>query len=115
MTRRVSPAEQGRLQGANFGVQSIAQFLGPGLFSLTYVLLEGGRAPLLPGGSILIAGGVQFLAAALAAVMAGGGADPRAEGVSAASSGAPRAAPIPPPGRSSPVRSPLQATRIRRS
>ena len=68
-TMRVSPAEQGRLQGANFGVQSAAQFMGPGLFSLTYALLETGRAPVLPGASFLIAGGVQLIAVVLAAAI----------------------------------------------
>ncbi len=36
MTRRVGPSEQGRLQGANTSVTSVAGLFGPGLFSAVY-------------------------------------------------------------------------------
>jgi MFS transporter, DHA1 family, tetracycline resistance protein len=36
MTRRVSPSEQGELQGALASLRGVAMLFGPGLFSLTF-------------------------------------------------------------------------------
>jgi DHA1 family tetracycline resistance protein-like MFS transporter len=56
MTRRVSPEQQGQLQGATSSVQSVSQLLGPFLFTLTFAYFIGGNAPmLLPGAPFLLA------------------------------------------------------------
>jgi DHA1 family tetracycline resistance protein-like MFS transporter len=56
MTRRVSPEQQGQLQGATTSVQSVSQLLGPFLFTLTFAYFIGGNAPmLLPGAPFLLA------------------------------------------------------------
>lgn len=56
MTRHVSPSEQGQLQGANTSVQSIAQLVGPSIFTLTFAYFIGVRAPVhLPGAPFLLA------------------------------------------------------------
>src|SRR5262245_21475607 len=45
MTRRVSPSEQGQLQGANTSIMGIANLVGPGIFSLTFAhAIAGGDA-----------------------------------------------------------------------
>ena len=57
MTRRVSPSEQGQLQGANSSVTGITGMLGPGLFSVTFAYFIGGAAQHwhLPGAPFLLA------------------------------------------------------------
>ncbi len=56
MTRLVGQDEQGRLQGANVSVQSIAQLIGPFLFTLTFALFIGTSAPwTMPGAPFLLA------------------------------------------------------------
>jgi MFS transporter, DHA1 family, tetracycline resistance protein len=51
-TRLVAPDQQGQLQGATSGVQSVSQVLGPFLFTLTFAYFIGVQAPLhLPGAS----------------------------------------------------------------
>jgi MFS transporter, DHA1 family, tetracycline resistance protein len=56
MTRRVSPEQQGQLQGATTSVQSVSQLLGPFLFTLTFAYFIGGNAPIrLPGAPFLLA------------------------------------------------------------
>ncbi len=57
MTRRVSPSEQGQLQGANSSIMGITGMLGPGLFSLTFAYFIGGAAKHwhLPGAPFLLA------------------------------------------------------------
>jgi DHA1 family tetracycline resistance protein-like MFS transporter len=56
MTQRVSPEQQGQLQGATTSVQSVSQLLGPFLFTLTFAYFIGGDAPmLLPGAPFLLA------------------------------------------------------------
>ena len=65
-TSGVGPSEQGRLQGAIFGVQTSAQVIGPALFGATYASLEAGPHSRLPGVSFLIAAGVFALALGLA-------------------------------------------------
>jgi DHA1 family tetracycline resistance protein-like MFS transporter len=64
MTHHVSASEQGQLQGANSSVQSIAQLVGPGLFTYTFAHFIGVDAPLtLPGAPFYLA--AIFLAMAL--------------------------------------------------
>jgi DHA1 family tetracycline resistance protein-like MFS transporter len=64
MTRRVGPSEQGRLQGANASLQSIAGLVGPGLFTQIFAAFIGSRASWhLPGAPFLLA--AMLLAAAM--------------------------------------------------
>jgi DHA1 family tetracycline resistance protein-like MFS transporter len=56
MTRHVDPSEQGRLQGAISGLQSVAFMLGPGLFSGAFAVAIGRYARWhLPGAPFLLA------------------------------------------------------------
>jgi DHA1 family tetracycline resistance protein-like MFS transporter len=48
MTRRVSPSEQGELQGALASLRGVAMLFGPGLFSLTFAYFIAPEH-LLPG------------------------------------------------------------------
>jgi DHA1 family tetracycline resistance protein-like MFS transporter len=61
MTRRVSGAEQGRLQGANQSIGGLAAILGPAVFPLSFAWALR-HLPGLPGLPILIAAGL-FVAA----------------------------------------------------
>ena len=68
MSRMVSAEEQGRLQGATASVQSIAQLMGPFLFTLTFAYFIDASAPLLlPGAPFLVAAGLLLAAMAAAA------------------------------------------------
>jgi MFS transporter, DHA1 family, tetracycline resistance protein len=60
MTRRVSPSEQGELQGALASLRGVAMLIGPGLFSLTFAYFIAPEH-LLPGAP-------WYLAATLMAV-----------------------------------------------
>jgi MFS transporter, DHA1 family, tetracycline resistance protein len=51
MTRRVSPLEQGQLQGANSSSRSVAGLVGPGIFTATFAYL----IDWLPGAPFLLA------------------------------------------------------------
>ena len=67
MTRRVSPSEQGQLQGANASITGIANLVGPGLFALTFAYAIGtssGWHP--PGAPFLLAALLLALSALLA-------------------------------------------------
>ena len=57
MTHRVSPSEQGQLQGANSSITGITGMLGPGLFTVTFAYFIGGSARHwhLPGAPFLLA------------------------------------------------------------
>ncbi|HUP91890.1 MAG TPA: TCR/Tet family MFS transporter [Solimonas sp.] len=56
MTRRVSPTEQGQLQGANGSMQGIVGMIGPGLFTLSLAhFIAPGRDWVLPGAPFLLA------------------------------------------------------------
>lgn len=58
MTRRVSPSEQGQLQGANSSITGITGMAGPALFSYTFAEFIGPeRAWHLPGAPFLLAAG----------------------------------------------------------
>ena len=68
MTRLVAPDQQGQLQGATASVQSIAQLVGPFLFTLTFAYFIGASAPVkLPGAPFLLAFVLLLLALAIAA------------------------------------------------
>ena len=63
ITRRVSPEQQGQLQGATNSVQSVSQLLGPFLFTLTFAYFIGPQTPLkLPGAPFLLAAALLLLA-----------------------------------------------------
>jgi len=68
MTQAVAPDRQGQLQGATTSVQSVAQLIGPFLFTLTFAWFIGEQAPVrLPGAPFLLASALLVLALALAA------------------------------------------------
>lgn len=68
MTRQVSDSEQGRLQGANMSVASIAGIIAPLFFGWVYSLSVGERAVLEePGLGFLIAAAIQCGAVILGA------------------------------------------------
>lgn len=65
MTRRVSPSEQGELQGALASLRGVAMLIGPGLFSLTFAYFI---APdhLLPGAPWYLAAILMVISLAVA-------------------------------------------------
>lgn len=66
ITRLVSPEQQGQLQGATTSVVSIAQLLGPFLFTLTFAHFIAPQTPLqLPGAPFLLAAVLLLLALAI--------------------------------------------------
>jgi len=68
MTRRVSPSEQGQLQGANASIQGLTGVFGPIIFTLIYAWFIGSGASLgLPGAPFFLAALLITCAAALAA------------------------------------------------
>jgi DHA1 family tetracycline resistance protein-like MFS transporter len=67
MTRHVSHREQGRLQGANSCIQSIAEIIGPGLFTSIFALFIGDNRPLLLPGAPFFLSALLVVAAALVA------------------------------------------------
>jgi MFS transporter, DHA1 family, tetracycline resistance protein len=79
MSRRVSPSEQGELQGALGSVRGIAMVVGPGLFSLTFAaFLAPERAVKVPGAPWYLAAVLLVLALAVAwAVLRRGASDSR--------------------------------------
>ncbi|QWG20841.1 TCR/Tet family MFS transporter [Bradyrhizobium sediminis] len=67
-TQLVAPDRQGQLQGATSSVQSVAQLVGPFLFTLTFAYFIGAKAPLqLPGAPFLLASALLLLALLIAA------------------------------------------------
>ena len=67
MTRLVAPDQQGQLQGATSSVQSVAQLVGPFLFTLTFSYFIGANAPLqLPGAPFLLAAALMVVCVAIA-------------------------------------------------
>ena len=67
MTRRVSPSEQGQLQGANNSIMGIANLIGPSIFSLTFAYaIHSGRGPDLAGAPFLLAALMLLASAAVA-------------------------------------------------
>ena len=70
MSRIVSSSEQGQLQGANSSVSSIAQIIGPSIFTLTLAWSVGSGVPIaLSGAPFLLAAAMLALAAVLAACL----------------------------------------------
>jgi DHA1 family tetracycline resistance protein-like MFS transporter len=68
MSRIVSPTEQGQLQGANTSVSSVAQIIGPSIFTLTLAWSVGSNMPIaLSGAPFLLAAAMLALAGVLAA------------------------------------------------
>jgi len=68
MTRLVAPDQQGQLQGAINSVQSVAQLVGPFLFTLTFAyFISSDAPPKLPGAPFLLASTLLVLAMAIAA------------------------------------------------
>jgi len=56
MTKHVSHKEQGQLQGANGSLRAIAEFIGPGLFTLIYAFsINPGHTWQLPGAPFFLA------------------------------------------------------------
>ncbi len=67
MSRRVDPAHQGRLQGANQSLQGIASIVGPPVFGLSFAFAVRDDAHLhLPGLPLLLAAGLLAVALAIA-------------------------------------------------
>jgi DHA1 family tetracycline resistance protein-like MFS transporter len=67
MSRRVPGNEQGRLQGAMSGIQSITGLIGPTLYTTVFAWAITGGKPLdVPGLGILLAAGLTVLALLLA-------------------------------------------------
>jgi DHA1 family tetracycline resistance protein-like MFS transporter len=65
-TTRVSPSEQGRLQGANAVIGGLAGMIGPSLFTLTFAFAIGaGRHLHVPGLAIYLAAALLMLALVL--------------------------------------------------
>ena len=62
MTRLVSPTEQGRLQGAMSSAQSIAQLIGPGIFTLAFAHFVTPGNFELPGAPFILAGAMLIAA-----------------------------------------------------
>jgi len=68
MTRRVTPAEQGQLQGANGSLTGIAGLIGPGLFTEAFAyFIAPERSLQLPGAPFYVASALLFLGAVIAA------------------------------------------------
>ena len=71
MTQRVSPSEQGELQGAVGAVRSLAMLIGPGIFSVTFAtFIAEDRAIKIPGAPWYLAGLLLLIAAAVARAVA---------------------------------------------
>ena len=67
MTRCVAPDQQGQLQGASGSVQSMAQLVGPFLFTLTFAYFIAPTTPIkLPGAPFLLAGALLLVAMLMA-------------------------------------------------
>jgi DHA1 family tetracycline resistance protein-like MFS transporter len=86
MTRRVSPSEQGQLQGALASLRGIAMVIGPGMFSGTFAYFIAGNRS-FPGAPWYLAGMLLVAAMAVAWVVApkadrdtGGGGELAEEG-----------------------------------
>lgn len=75
MTQRVSPSEQGELQGAIGAVRSLAMLIGPGIFSVTFAaFIDPRRAHALPGAPWYLAGLLLLIALVIARRVIGRGA-----------------------------------------
>ena len=71
MSQRVAPHEQGKLQGANGSIASIAGLIGPGVFTFSFAhFIDKDRTWTLPGAPFLIAAGMLATALLLAMLAA---------------------------------------------
>ncbi len=69
MTRRVSPSEQGRLQGAIGTVQAAMGVIGPLIFTAVFAWgVDDARAASLPGAPLYLAGALAVIAGILAVI-----------------------------------------------
>jgi MFS transporter, DHA1 family, tetracycline resistance protein len=67
MSRRVTPSEQGQLQGAIMGLRGLSGLFSPFIFTFTFATFIGRRADLhLPGAPFLLAGALLVVAFVLA-------------------------------------------------
>ena len=66
MTRRVSPSEQGQLQGALSSILGITGMIGPALFTLTFARAISVPHPAWPGAPFLLAAALVAVALGLA-------------------------------------------------
>jgi DHA1 family tetracycline resistance protein-like MFS transporter len=68
MTRLVAPDQQGQLQGATTSVNSIAELIGPFLFTMIFAYFISAGSPVyLPGAPFLLAGALLVLSTLIAA------------------------------------------------
>jgi DHA1 family tetracycline resistance protein-like MFS transporter len=68
-TRRVSPSEQGRLQGANSSITGLTSMIAPAAFGYLYAWSAGpGRGPELSGAAFLVAAAMLALGALVVVV-----------------------------------------------
>jgi DHA1 family tetracycline resistance protein-like MFS transporter len=70
MTRRVSPSEQGQLQGANSSLMGLAGLVGPLVFTAAFAHFIGPSAWHIPGAAFLLAAALLVLALPVAVVVA---------------------------------------------
>jgi DHA1 family tetracycline resistance protein-like MFS transporter len=78
MTQRVSPSEQGELQGALGSVRSIAMLVGPGIFAVTFAtFIAPQRHVKVPGAPWYLAAALLVAATVVARVVLPKGAAPR--------------------------------------
>lgn len=66
ITRRVSPSEQGRLQGANASLSGLAGVIGPTMFGYTYAWFVAPGHPQVPGSAFMLAAALHAAAALIA-------------------------------------------------
>jgi DHA1 family tetracycline resistance protein-like MFS transporter len=63
MTHRVSPSEQGQLQGVNSSIMGITGMIGPGVFTVLFAhFIRPGNRWHLPGAPFLVAAACLFAA-----------------------------------------------------
>jgi MFS transporter, DHA1 family, tetracycline resistance protein len=66
VTRRVSPSEQGRLQGANSSLAGLAGVIAPTMFGFTYAWFVAPGHPQVPGSAFMLAAALHAVAAVIA-------------------------------------------------
>jgi DHA1 family tetracycline resistance protein-like MFS transporter len=73
MTKRIEPAAQGQLQGANASLRGIAGLIGPALFTQTFALaIQPGTGRQVPGAPFVLAAALLGAGAAIAWSVTGG-------------------------------------------
>jgi DHA1 family tetracycline resistance protein-like MFS transporter len=83
MTRRVSPSEQGELQGALSSLRGLGMIFGPSMFSATFAyFLAPGRN--FPGAPWMLAALLLFVSLAIAVAVVPGGANAQPENLAQA-------------------------------